>query len=178
MLAMLEVPAPSFDWGAVSGLAAVGALLVGVVVAALAVRQLKSLAQESYASTTRDAMVHLHTVLGRIGDHGLWKYFYCNEPQPPVGHEKHDQVAITAEMLVDVLEENIEMAARVPSFESNASDWMSYAEQIWLCSPAVRKIVSSASDTWANDFARLVMKYQSLSPEEIVEVGRRRDFYA
>lgn len=150
-------------WSALSALASLATTIIALIAGIMGIRQLRSLNSQvkleydmSHATATREALVHLDGVFARIADNGLWAYFCNHEPIPAPSHAKHDQVIMTAEMLVDVLEVSLELGARVPAFQVNRPDWEAYAIELWTKSPALRHVALAARNTWANDLVDAV----------------------
>ena len=158
------------DWNAVGALTNIGLLVVAVVAAVLALRQLRRSTDElgvnarvAYASATREAMTHLLAVENHVMDHpDMFRYFWGDEPPPEPGTELAARVQLQAELLIDTVECSLELCRSVPEFQVNYGDWREFARILWA-SPSIRQ-AASRSTGWANDFIEAACGREQMLP--------------
>lgn len=160
----------TIDLNAVGALTNIGLLLVAVVAAGFALRQLRRSTDElgvnarvAYASVTREAMTHLLAVENHVMDHpDMFPYFWGDEPPPAPGTALAARVQLQAELLIDTVECSLELCRSVPEFQPNYGDWREFARILWA-SPSIRQ-AAARSTGWANDFIEAACGREQLLP--------------
>lgn len=143
------------SWQAFESLATVVTALIAVAAVFLAIRELRSLAREQQASAQvafaqllLAQFANLQTPMFALVDRPhLRPYFYSNVA-PPAGTGR-DQASVLAEMFLDCVESQLEIAEVMGSHVQERHQFAEYGRQLFNSSPIVRDV---ALEPEANDY--------------------------